>query len=413
MNSRPGVPRADAQLQCVPGLRLQFEENGTVSLTLEETLVWRGSPEVVEVLGAFARPTRFADAMKAWGARAAGAHDWVGRAEIVRRLVASGALREAGERRAQVETGSQTFSAAPVHIRMLDDRVRTQRLIAAIRAEVQPGDIVVEVGTGTGVLAIAAAQAGARHVYAIEAGAMAPVAREMARANGVADRVTVIDGWSHAVTLPERGDVFVSETIGNAGFDENLVAIARDAVERLLKPGARMIPRRLSLRALPVEASTEWLARQLFRPETAARWAEWYGIDFSVLPALPVAAGLRQLALVRGADAVKTLGPAVDLAEAVFYPSWRTTMESAPVAELTSAGEWNALRVFFEAELSPGIVLSTDPRPAADARPDHWATPLWLLPAQAVQPGQRWQIDFAWAPRGRHKLAVHALSAMS
>jgi precorrin-6B methylase 2 len=291
--------------------------------------------------------------------------------------------------------------------------VRTQRLIAAISAEVQPGDVVVEVGTGTGVLAVAAVQAGARHVYAIEAGALAPVAREMMRANGVADRVTVVEGWSHAVSLPERGDVFVSETIGNAGFDENLVAIARDAAERLLKPGARMIPRRLSLRALPVEAAADWLAHQLFRPESAARWAEWYGIDFSVLPTLPVASGSRRLVLPRGAEAVKVLGPMVDLAEAEFYPTWHTTMESAPVAELTLAGEWNALQIFFEAELSPGIVLSTDPRPAAEEKPDHWATPLWLLPAQAVQPGQRWQIDFAWAPRGRHKLTVRAAAATS
>ena len=110
--------------------------------------------------------------------------------------------------------------------------------------------MVVEVGTGTGVLAIAAARAGARHVYTIEGGAMAPVAREVIRTNGVADRVTVVEGWSTEVTLPERGSVFVSETIGNLAFDE-LIAIARDAVRRHLEPGARMIPQQLRLWRCP------------------------------------------------------------------------------------------------------------------------------------------------------------------
>jgi predicted RNA methylase len=56
--------------------------------------------------------------------------------------------------------------AVHLHGVMLDDRGRTASFIEALRATIRPGDVVVDVGTGIGVVAVAAAQAGARHVYA-------------------------------------------------------------------------------------------------------------------------------------------------------------------------------------------------------------------------------------------------------
>jgi hypothetical protein len=124
---------------------------------------------------------------------------------------------------------------------------------------------------------------------------MAPVAREVIRANGVADRVTVVEGWSTEVTLPAKGGVFVSETIGHLAFDENLIAIARDALRRHLEPGARMIPQNLRLLALPVQAPPEWTGRQTFAPAATRLWGAWYDIDFDVLNELPVDYGARGL----------------------------------------------------------------------------------------------------------------------
>lgn len=238
-------PKSDALLVCAADLRLRRQDDGRLAIEVAEKEAWVDGPEVLEILGAFARPVTLAEGLKRLAARAVSGIDWAARADTVRRLVESGVLVERSTGPARIKAGTLGFGGAPMHVRMLNDRVRTSRLLAAIKAEVRPGDVVVEIGTGTGVLAVAAAQAGARQVYAIEAGPLAAVAREFVRANGVADRVTIVEGWSQAVTVPERGDVFVSETIGNAGFDENLIEIARDAMGRLLKPGARMIPRRL------------------------------------------------------------------------------------------------------------------------------------------------------------------------
>jgi ribosomal protein L11 methylase PrmA len=66
--------------------------------------------------------------------------------------------------------------------------------------------VVLDVGTGSGILAIWSAQAGARKVYAVEATNMAEHARELARANGVADIVEVIQGTVEDVELPEKGE---------------------------------------------------------------------------------------------------------------------------------------------------------------------------------------------------------------
>ena len=66
--------------------------------------------------------------------------------------------------------------------------------------------VVLDVGTGSGILAIWSAQAGARKVFAVEATNMAEHARELARANGVADIVEVIQGTVEDVELPEKGE---------------------------------------------------------------------------------------------------------------------------------------------------------------------------------------------------------------
>jgi protein arginine N-methyltransferase 1 len=66
--------------------------------------------------------------------------------------------------------------------------------------------VVLDVGTGSGILAIWSAQAGARKVYAVEATNVAEHARELVRANGVADIVEVIQGTMEDIVLPEKGD---------------------------------------------------------------------------------------------------------------------------------------------------------------------------------------------------------------
>lgn len=133
------------------------------------------------------------------------------------------------------------------HLSMLLDTARMDSYRRAIQASVQPGDVVVDIGCGTGVLTFMACEAGAKRVYAIEGGPIIETARELAIANGFADRIEFLSGWSVDVGIPEPADVLITETIGNAGLDEGIIAWASDARQRLLRPGALLLPQRLRL----------------------------------------------------------------------------------------------------------------------------------------------------------------------
>ena len=126
---------------------------------------------------------------------------------------------------------------------MICDRVRTEAFRRAIDAVVRPGDIVLDVGAGSGILSLFAARAGAARVYAIERTTVAVLAQELAATNGVADIVHVIHGDVTDVELPERVDVIVSEWLGGFGIDEGMLVPVIVARDRWLKPGGVMIPR--------------------------------------------------------------------------------------------------------------------------------------------------------------------------
>ena len=135
------------------------------------------------------------------------------------------------------------YAEFEVHRTMICDRVRTEAFRRAIDAVVRPGDIVLDVGAGSGILSVFAARAGAARVYAVERTTVAVLAQELAAANGVADIVQVIQGDVEDVELPERVDVIVSEWLGGFGIDEGMLAPVIAARDRWLKPGGVMIPR--------------------------------------------------------------------------------------------------------------------------------------------------------------------------
>lgn len=139
------------------------------------------------------------------------------------------------------------------HLQMLADRQRVDLFRQAIMETVTSGDVVVDIGTGTGILAFFAVQAGARVVYALECGPIIDVARKTARENGLEDHIRFIAGKSMDADLPERADVIVTETIGCFAFDEGITEVIADARRRFLKSGGRILPRQLNLWAVPVQ----------------------------------------------------------------------------------------------------------------------------------------------------------------
>jgi hypothetical protein len=58
----------------------------------------------------------------------------------------------------------------------------------------------------------------------------------IAAANGLADRIAIINGHSQQVSLPERADVVLCDQIGHFGFEAGLLQFFEDARRRFLKP---------------------------------------------------------------------------------------------------------------------------------------------------------------------------------
>jgi protein arginine N-methyltransferase 1 len=127
----------------------------------------------------------------------------------------------------------------------------------AIFRVVRPGDVVIDLGAGAGILGMHACVAGAARVYAIECTDIVDLIPGIAAANGFGDRVIVRKGLSFDVDLPERADVIVASMLDSFGINNNLLEIVADARRRLLKPGGIIIPSAVRMSYCPVELP-EW-----------------------------------------------------------------------------------------------------------------------------------------------------------
>jgi protein arginine N-methyltransferase 1 len=87
---------------------------------------------------------------------------------------------------------------------------------------------VVDVGTGPyALLALVAARAGAKKVFAVEVNAAAAARARLAVAAATdvpPGVVEVVEGFSTAVTLPYKVDLFIGEVVGNMASEEGIVS---------------------------------------------------------------------------------------------------------------------------------------------------------------------------------------------
>ena len=142
--------------------------------------------------------------------------------------------------------------SAPVpgwHFVIVRDAVRNTAYEEALKRAVTRDSKVLEVGAGSGLLALMAARAGAREVITCEADpAIAAAAKEAIAHNGYSDRIRVVAKHSSALDvaadLGGPADVLVSEIVSNDLLGESVLPVMQDVVPRLLKPGAAVIPAR-------------------------------------------------------------------------------------------------------------------------------------------------------------------------
>src|SRR3954447_1597404 len=99
--------------------------------------------------------------------------------------------------------------------RMAGDRVRMGAYSRAIARVVKSGDVVLDIGAGTGIFSLLAARAGARRVHAVDVNPAVWLLGDLAAENGLSDRIQIHQCSSIGLELPEPVDVVVSDLRGS------------------------------------------------------------------------------------------------------------------------------------------------------------------------------------------------------
>ena len=304
------------------------------------------------------------------------------------------------------------------HYAMINDRPRNEFYRECLRRAIVPGQsIVLEIGTGSGLLAMLAARLGAKRVVAIEASPhMAALARRNVKANQLEDTITILEALSteldaddirKALNISTRRevsisaqtsgdtkpftsdlpDVLVSELFGTLLLGESALEYLKDARERLVRPQCRIVPPRGRQLAALVEC-----------PAIAelSRANDFEDLDLGHVNVLQDTASLvfaKQYGFRFGDVPSRFLAPTIEVLSCDFARDapgdWKAEMEH--LVTCSEAGTAHCVVLFWEASQGgPGtapwegedeLMMSTDPRATRDnfARDMQWGQGIQLL----------------------------------
>ncbi|MBY0449025.1 MAG: 50S ribosomal protein L11 methyltransferase [Cyanobacteria bacterium] len=191
-------------------------------------------------------------------------------------------LREATESGLSEKLGKGIHINVENHHNMLRDFVRTAAYRRAIERNVTPDTIAMDLGCGSGILSFFAARAGAKKVFAIERRPdIIELARAIAEDNNLDQQIEFVEGMSNVMKesqIEPKANLFISEILGNAILEENVLEFTMDARKRFLTPDAKMIPAKLDMYVFAYQSETTSEKRL-----EVAELKDLYGIDFKLL----------------------------------------------------------------------------------------------------------------------------------
>ncbi|RDE16140.1 MAG: hypothetical protein C4K49_05135 [Candidatus Thorarchaeota archaeon] len=142
---------------------------------------------------------------------------------------------------------------------LLSHRSRIAKFEEALGAVVTPESYVIDLGTGSGVLAMLAGKAGARRVTGVDVNPECiEYAEKAARLNGLEDKIDFYEGHFSDFVPDELADVVVCEMLSSMLLIEQQVPASCHAVKHLLKAGGRMMPEQARVWVVPAECPALW-----------------------------------------------------------------------------------------------------------------------------------------------------------
>lgn len=141
------------------------------------------------------------------------------------------------------------YASTPIHYDMINDKFRTLTYCQAIEKNASQfkDKIVLDVGSGTGILSLFAARSGAKKVYAVECNSIGKLSEEIIRDNHYENIITVIHGRLEEVEIPEKVDIIISEWMGYSLYYELMLPSVLLARDKYLNPNGAILPSRAVL----------------------------------------------------------------------------------------------------------------------------------------------------------------------
>jgi len=331
----------------------------------------------ISILEQFRNPNTLHNALKHLNNKSKSIQDWISLMNTIIGLVKSNILIEQNSYSYKLNNKPSGYNSASFHIALLNDRVRTKSFIKAIRKTVKKGDIVLDIGTGTGLLAIAAAKYGAKHVYAMESSSIADIAKLNIRENGFKNKITLLRGTSTQLDIREKADLLVSEIIGNEPLGENILEVFSDSFKRHLKKDARIIPQRLKIYCLPLSVPFNIVSKYFINRNHIKRWKSNYGIDFSAMEGRDNSDQYEFYINSFKAKKWNYLSEAILLTEINLNSITSLSIKIKKESKIDKTGLLNGLLIFFESLLCPGVTLTTHPEKVTKS--NSWSSKVWLL----------------------------------
>ena len=144
------------------------------------------------------------------------------------------------------------------HRKLLTDEIRIKAYRESIENEINKGDIVADLGCGTGILSFFACQSEAKKVYSIEESSfLIKLAKRISNFNNFERKISFLNKNSLVIEnldIKEKINVLITEIMGSFGLEENILTYIIDFRDRFMnKTNIKIIPNRLKLYIIPYE----------------------------------------------------------------------------------------------------------------------------------------------------------------
>lgn len=276
-----------------------------------------------------------------------------------------------------------TFSDLYEHEKMLADKVRVDTYYKAIQRNIKPEHTVIDLGTGTGILALFAAKQGAKQVYAIDHSSFIEVAKQIAERNQVRN-IKFINSNSRDFTPPEKIDILLHEQIGDDLFEENMIENLLDLKKRVLKEDGKILPAQFELYLEPVSLKEEY--------RTPFIWENpIHGINFDFIPSIN---GIENF---KHSNYIMPFVPVSSVKHFLCYPEPIVTFnlnnmknsselpsQFTQIKKVTQTGQCDGLILFFKVIFDEETQFDTSP----SSTRTHWGNRIFRFPSKHYTQGE-------------------------